>query len=111
MVSTWNGYLRLYKNEDGTASLEVCQYEVLAEVEYDEDGNELPVPEYIDGERVEGVEDGYIVGGKLGCSNGDSLIYGPDEIDLTVKWLKTKGFEVDGDLIAELQKAVHKSPK
>jgi hypothetical protein len=38
MASTWNEYLRLDKNNDGTAKLEICQHEALAEAEFDEDG-------------------------------------------------------------------------
>lgn len=106
MVSTWNEYLRLDKNDGGTAKLEVCQYEVLAEVECDEDGNELPVPEHINGKEVIGVEDGYVVGGTLACEDDRSLIYGPGEIDDAIEWLKSEGFKVDHDLIVELQKAV-----
>jgi hypothetical protein len=108
MVSTWNEYLRLDKNDDGTATLEICQYECLAEVEHDEDGNELPVSEYVVGKKVVGVEDGcYIVGGVLACYDDRSLVYGPDQIDLAVEWLKTERFQIDDDLIAELRSAVH----
>ena len=106
MVSTWNDYLRLDKNDDGTAKLEICQYELLAEVEFDEDGNELPVPESIHGEKIVGVEDGYIVGGALACYDDRPLIYRPGEIIVAIEWLKAEGFKVDHVLIAELQKAV-----
>src|SRR5262245_61190377 len=87
MVITWNEYLRLHKNDDGTATLEICQYMPLAEVGYDEDGNELAVPEYANGEKVVGVEDGVIVGGALAWHDERSLVYGPDQIDLAVEWL------------------------
>ena len=104
MVSTWNEYLRLNKNDDGTAKLEVCQYEALGQVECDEEGNDLPVPDQINGKEVIGVEDGYIIGGTLICHDDKSIIYGPGEIDDAVSWLKSEGF--DNDLIAELRKAV-----
>jgi hypothetical protein len=107
MVSTRNEYLRLDKNNDGTATLEICQHMSLAEVEHDEDGNELPVPKYVNGEKVVGVEDGVIVGGALGCYDDRSLVYGPDQIDLAVEWLETEQFQIDDDLIAELRNAVH----
>jgi hypothetical protein len=106
MVSAWNEYLRLDMNDDGTAKLEVCQYDVLAEVEFDDDGNELPLPKHINGEEVIGVEDGYIVGGALACYDDRSLIYGSREIKVAIEWLKTEGFKIDNDLIAELRKAV-----
>jgi hypothetical protein len=96
----------LSKNGDGTATLEICQYEALGEVEFDEDGNELPVPEEINGEEVIGVQDGYIMGGTLACDGDRSLIYDAGEIDAAVEWLKSERFEVDNDLIAELQIAV-----
>ena len=51
MVSTWNEYLRLDKNPDGAAKLEICRYEALAEAEYDEDGELLALPAQIDGKR------------------------------------------------------------
>ena len=57
LVSVWN--------HDGTAKVEICQYEVLAEVERDDDGNELPLPKHIGGKEVISVEDGYIVGGAV----------------------------------------------
>jgi hypothetical protein len=106
MVSTWNEYLVLDRNHDGNAKLEICQYEALAEAECDDDGNELPLPKHINGKEVIGVEDGYIVGGALACYDDRSLIYGPREIKVAIEWLKTKGFKIDNDLIAELQKAV-----
>jgi hypothetical protein len=106
MVSTWNEYLRLDKNNDGTARLEICQYEVLAEVEYDEDGNELPLPTQIDRKDIIGVEDGYVVGGSLSCRDDQFLVFGIGEIDVAITWLNNNGFKTDNEIIAELQKAV-----
>jgi len=106
MVSTWTEYLRLGKNRDGTARLEICQYEALAEAEYDDDGNELPLPAQINGKQVIGVEDGYIIGGPLSCWHDEFLVFGIGEIDLATGWLKDNGFNTDKEIIAELQKAV-----
>lgn len=95
MISSWHEYLRLSKNVDGTAQLEICQYQVLGEVECDEDGNELPVPKEINGEEVIGVEDGYIIGAALACDGDKSIIYGVGEVDAAVEWLKSEGFVAD----------------
>lgn len=106
MVSIWNEYLRLNKNDDGTATLEICQYETLAEVEYDEDGNELPLPTQVNGKDVIGVEHGYIVGGPLSCCGDRFLVFGPGEIDVATAWLKSQRFETDNEMIVALQEAV-----
>jgi hypothetical protein len=103
MVSAWNEYLRLDKNDDGTAKLEFCQYEALAEAECDEDGNELPLPAQIDGKDIIGVEDGYVVGGSLSCWDDGFLVFGIGEIDAAITWLKSNGFKTDNEIIAELQ--------
>jgi hypothetical protein len=39
MASTWTEYLRLDKEDDNSAVLEICQYEVLGEARSDEEGN------------------------------------------------------------------------
>jgi hypothetical protein len=106
MVSTWNEYLRLDKNDDGTAKLEICQYESLAEAECDDDGNDLPLPTQIEGKDVIGVEDGYIVGGPLSCYDDRFIVFGLGEIDLAITWLKTQMFKTDDKMIAALRKAV-----
>ena len=58
MVSTWTEYLRLDKKDDNSAVLETCQYEVLGEVQSDEEGNQILPPD-IDPEDVVRIEDGY----------------------------------------------------
>ena len=45
MVSTWTEYLRLDKKDDNSAVLETCQYEVLGEVQSDEEGNQILPPD------------------------------------------------------------------
>ena len=57
MTSVWNEYLRLSRDRDGTARLEICRHEVLAEWEEDEDGELLPLPDEIDGKQVVGIEE------------------------------------------------------
>jgi hypothetical protein len=110
IVSTWNEYLRLTKNEDGTATLTICQYDVLGEYsEYcsaDEDGNEPPLPNAIDGKPVVGVEDGYIVGGQLLDFDAKSLTYSSAGLDDAIRWVEAEHFDVTPALISELRKAV-----
>jgi hypothetical protein len=110
MASTWNEHLRLTKNEDGTASLHVCQYDVLGEYsEYcsaDEAGNTPPLPDEIDGWPVVGVEDGYIVGGQLSPSEEEELTYSAKDVDDAIQWVVSEGFDLTEKLIEELRKAV-----
>jgi hypothetical protein len=106
MVSTWNEYLRVDRNGDGTAKLEICRYEALTEAEYDEDGNELPLPAQIDGKDVIGVEDDYVVGGSLSCWDDRFLVFSIGEIEVAISWLKSNGFKTGTEIIGELQKAV-----
>jgi hypothetical protein len=106
MTSTWNEYLRLDQNHDGTAKLEICRYEALAEAEFDDDGNQLPLPDQIDGKDVVGVEDDYVVGGSLSCWDDRFLVFGIGEIPVAITWLESNGFKTDKEIIAAMQKAV-----
>ena len=60
--------MRLRKEDEGTAVLEICMYEALAELEADDEGK-VVVPEEIYGVKVIGVEGGIIIGGELSCDN------------------------------------------
>ncbi|WP_426611833.1 hypothetical protein [Bradyrhizobium sp. McL0616] len=72
MASTWTEYLRLDKEADNGAVLEICQYEVLGEMQSDEEGNQILPPD-IDPEDVVRIEDGYICGGALTSEFGESF--------------------------------------
>jgi hypothetical protein len=105
MVSTWNEYLRLDKKDHSSAVLEICQYEVLGEMQYDEEGNRTLPPE-IDPEDVVGLEDGFIVGGVLACGDDQSFLFTTETIPEAVEWLKENGWKCNTKLLAELAKAV-----
>jgi hypothetical protein len=99
IVSTWTEYLCLTVGTDGRGTLEVCQYEALAEVQYDEDGEPLALPEKIDGIPVIGVEDGIIVGGKLHACDGEGICtFTCQTIDEALSWLVKKGFAINQSL-------------
>lgn len=105
MVSTWNEYLRLDKKDHSSAVLEICQYEVLGEMQYDEEGKGTLPPE-IDPEDVVGIEDGLICGGVLACGDDQSFLFTAETIPEAVEWLKENGWKCNTKLLAELAKAV-----
>ena len=105
MVSTWTEYLRLNKKDDKSAVLEICQYEVLGEVQSDEEGNEI-VPPDIDPADVVQIEDGYICGGTLACGDDQSFQFTTETIPKAIEWLKDNGWKCNTELLAELAKAV-----
>lgn len=105
MTSVWNEYLCLTQNGNGNATLEVCRYEALAEIPQDEDWDEV-LPEEIEGKKVIGVEDDFIVGGELDCYDERVLTYSADNFEQAIDWIKSEHFEVTGQLIEELRKAV-----
>jgi len=93
MVSTWTEFLRLSKAGANTAVLEVCMYEGLGELDQPEDEGEEPIiPEEIDGKKVMGVDDGYIIfGGELLCFDEENrLRYGKADFEGAVKWLEAQ---------------------
>ncbi|WP_063979924.1 hypothetical protein [Bradyrhizobium sp.] len=105
MASTWTEYLRLDKKSDHSAVLEICQYEVLGEMQGDEEGNPILPPE-IDPKDVVRIEDGYICGGVLTSEyGGESFQFTTESISEAIEWLKDWG-KCDTELLAELVKAV-----
>jgi hypothetical protein len=105
MASTWTEYLRLDKRDDSSAILEICQYEVLGEVQSDEEGNQTLPPD-IDPEDVVRIEDGYICGGVLSSEYGESFRFKTETISEAVEWLKDNGWKCNIELLVELAKAV-----
>ena len=107
MVSTWTEYLRLNVLDDATALLEICQYEPLAEVQYNDDGEGQDMPDTIDGKEVVGRQDGWFVGGDLSCYNDeDTVQYDKNNLEDALQWLIAKGWHVTNTLTEELRKAV-----
>ena len=79
MASTFTEYLCLEKINNNQFRLFVGGYEVIGEASdyYNEEDDEENIPEQIDGQTVQGVEDGCIIGGSI-LQNEDD---GEDEID------------------------------
>jgi hypothetical protein len=107
MVSTWTEYLRLSVIGRATALLEVCRYEALAEAPDCGDGDEEPVlPEEIDGKKVAGIEDEWIIGGDLLCyDDKQRLFFDKNDIEAAVQWLTDNRWQVTSELAYELRKA------
>jgi hypothetical protein len=105
MVSTWKEYLCL-EIRDGRTLLSHRRYEALGEVsdfavEAAEGDEEYRIPDVIDGKRVEGTEDEFIVGGELMLDPSDPH----SEIDLAHvdrdalrAWLTERRFELNSEL-------------
>jgi hypothetical protein len=108
MASTWTEYLRLNKGDDNSAVLEVCQYEVLGQMQGDEEGNPILPPE-IDPKDVVRIEDGYICGGVLTSEYGESFQFTTETISEAIEWLKDNWGKCDTELLAELASAVRAS--
>ena len=63
-VSHWTQYLCVRRVRPGLAAVEICKYEVLCDFSpYDEDDNPVEIPREMDGKKVIGFEDGFLVGG------------------------------------------------
>jgi hypothetical protein len=106
MVSTWTEYLRLSKVASGTALLEVCMYEPIAEAPVSEDDEDPPLPDEIGGKKVIGVDDEWIVGGDLVCVEDGAYEFDRIRIDQAVEWLKSRYWKVTTELQDELRNAL-----
>jgi hypothetical protein len=105
MVSTWDEHLRLDKLDHDTAVIEICQYEVLGEAQYDDKG-ECILPSDVDPENVVGIEDGLIVGGMLKCWDDTLFKYDAKTLPDAINWLKEIGWKFNTSLLVELAQAV-----
>jgi hypothetical protein len=104
MTSVWNEYFCLTPNGNGTATLEVCQYEALAEIPQDEGWDEV-LPGEIEGKKVVGVEDDFIVGGELECyDDGRVFTFSSAEIQRAIDWIKSEYFEVTDEIVRTAQR-------
>lgn len=105
MVSTWKEYLCI-EWRNGRAVLSHRRYDVLGElsdfaVETDEGDEECRIPEFIDGKRVAGTEDDFIVGGELTVDPSDSepeINLGDVNRHTFSAWLTGRGFELSSEL-------------
>ena len=110
MVSTWNELLCVGFGKTRSYRLYVGTYEVLGESAefYDEELDELAVPDTINGKDVRGVKDGYVIG--FGVE--DAAYRSDDEFEFDtpsecVGWL-TETQWLDGRLLADLTAALAK---
>jgi hypothetical protein len=109
MAASWREYLRLALNDDGTATLAVCRYEVLASVdEFANEGGEVNLPDKIAGKTVVGVEDDWIVGGELTCY-GSGWTYGQSEFSGAIGWVRINGWVPTNAIVTEILQAAFTS--
>jgi hypothetical protein len=102
MTSTWDEYLVLEKLNDREFRLDIRGWGYLGEVsdfDFKEDEHgELIVPEEINGQYIESVEDGSVYGGELAKredEQGDVRFARPDQ-DEVISWLKdVEWYEVE----------------
>lgn len=110
MVSTWTEYLRLNVIGDGSALLEICQYEILAEAEDSEDSEDdedRPLPDKIEGKEVFGkTHDGYLIGGDLICGDEQDFSFTGADIEAALQWLSHNNWQVTKQMADELRNAV-----
>ena len=98
-------YLRLVRNEDGTATLAVCRYEALANAEeFINEKGEMNLPDSIAGKTVVGIEDEWIVGGELAC-HGSRWTYRATEISNAIDWVLLNGWVPTNYILAEILQA------
>jgi hypothetical protein len=106
MMSTWTEYLRLNMEHEGTAILEICKYEALAELEADDEGK-VVVPEEIYGVKVIGVEGGLIIGGQLICDNDERrFAFTQATLSDAISWLEAERWKASEQMLEELTKSV-----
>ena len=95
MVSTWTEYLCLQRDDTKGYKLFTGQYEVLAEREhfFNEETGDYDIPDEIDGQVVDGVEDDYVVGGDLGYFDDEQAVsFTLSDCQAVADWLKTSGW-------------------
>ncbi len=109
MVSTWTEYLvleRRAKTKDWR--LFVGKYEALAEcwAYSDEDLNDFKLPKTINGEKVFGIEDGWVVGGPLQAWGRPEVSFSKVDDDVITY---VKGFfTFPNEALAELDRVINK---
>ena len=91
MASTFTEYLCLEKINNNQFRLFVGGYEVIGEASdyYNEEDDEENIPEQIDGQTVQGVEDGCIIGGSILQNEDDGEVIFSSTTDKDLKeWLE-----------------------
>ena len=98
MASTWTEYLCIEKLTKDDFELSIRSYEVLGEaIDYSDEDGEWDLPDEIDGMKVMGLEDEYVVGGNLVLHSddyGEVKFSDPKHRDV-LDWLKSVGWDSD----------------
>ena len=89
MTSTWDEFLCLSLNDDQTFFLCTGRRAVLAEASeyYNEETEELEVPEEIDGQAVWGIKDDCVVAEAIGNYDDDKLLLADFDQKAVQAWL------------------------
>jgi hypothetical protein len=91
--------------QDGKVTLDIRQYEVLAEADrFENDNGELELPDSINGKAVIGLEDGYVVGGDLQRSDDWELCVAHAHVESAVVTLREQ-FDLDDEAVTLLKNA------
>lgn len=109
MVSTWTEYLCLQMLADNMFEISMRSYAIIGDLNsyYDEEADDYVIPDQIDGQKVVGVEDGYIVGGEL-TEVGDHmspLEFANVEDEELIDWINANGF--DDVILAKVRSLMH----
>ena len=107
-VSHWTQYLCIRHVRPGLAAVEICKYEVLCDFSpYDEDDNPVEIPREMDGKKVIGFEDGFLVGGELGPEDDDSTYeYTLADLNSTLEWIEENHFHLNDISRATVKRAL-----
>lgn len=109
MASVWNESVVVRRTQSDCFVLEICNYEVFSEFDpEDEEGNELPLPAEVGGEKVLGIMDGqYLYGGELSCYDADkSLSFSRTEYVREFEDNAAKQFSLTADQIKKVRRFV-----
>lgn len=106
-VSHWTQYLCIRHVRPGLAAVEICKYEVLCDFSpYDEDDNPVEIPREMDGKKVIGFEDGFLVGGELGPEDDDSTYeYTLADLNSALEWIGENHFHLNDISRATVKRA------
>lgn len=93
-IDCWTEFLCLQENPDGTITLSSCSRKMLAEArDYSDEDGEQSLPEYIDGERVWGVDGDFVVGEQLVPHSDDAVvILSHGDVEEARVWLEDRGW-------------------
>lgn len=98
MASAWTEYLCIEKLTKNDFKLSIRSYEVLGQaIDYSDEDGEWDLPDEIDGMKVMGLEDEYVVGGNLvlhSDEDGEVKFTDPKHRDV-LDWLESVGWDDD----------------